>query len=222
MLSTNVIVVPGLGGGGLRLLQHLGHQVEAGRVREHDVHAEAREERRDALRHRQRPRVRRRVRPRHRDLEAAEVLAAVLAERHQVGERLRRMVDVALKVDERDVRPLRDLAHPEVALVGSEVVADGDALAVARERQRGVLRGSRRARPASCRRRGRSRARRAASCPSRRRCACASTCRGTACRASSRRGAVGATSPPCGRPSARRRRRASRRARRPIQSIVSM
>ena len=55
-----------------------------------------------------------RVRPRHRDLHAAQIVAAVLAERHQIGDRLRRMVDVALQVDQRDVGPLRDLAHVAV------------------------------------------------------------------------------------------------------------
>ena len=81
-----------------------------------------------------------RVGPRHRDLHAAQVVAAVLAQRHQVGDRLGRVVDVALEVDQRDVGPLRDLAHPRVAVVRREIVADRDALAVAGEDDPHVLR----------------------------------------------------------------------------------
>ena len=54
----------------------------------------------------------------------------MLAERHQVGERLRGVVDVALQVDHRDVGPPCDLAHVRVPLPRHQVVTDREAVPV--------------------------------------------------------------------------------------------
>ena len=115
----------------LRLLLREGHrllhQLPLGRMGQDDVEAEARHQRDEALRHRHRLRVARRVRPRDGDLAALEVPAELLADRHQVGQRLERVVDVALHVEDRHGGVLGHLAHVAVALAGHEVVADGDA-----------------------------------------------------------------------------------------------
>ena len=89
--------------------------------------------------HRHRLRVARRVRPRDGNLAALQVPAELLADRHQVGQGLERVVDVALHVEDRHRGVLGDLAHVAVALAGHEVVPDGDGVAVAREDDAHVL-----------------------------------------------------------------------------------
>ena len=82
---------------------HLGHQVVALGVGQRHVHAEAGHEADDALRHRERLAVARRIGPGHGDLLAAQPLepAEAALEVQQVGQRLGRVVDVALQVDHR-------------------------------------------------------------------------------------------------------------------------
>jgi hypothetical protein len=108
-------------------------------VRQHDVHTEARHQRDDRLRHGERLSIRRRIRPAHRDLLAAQRFERTerAHQVHQIRHRLRRMVLIALQVDNR--RPLRqharaeallnrrgDLRHVLVSLAQEDVVADAD------------------------------------------------------------------------------------------------
>ncbi len=67
-------------------------------------------------------------------------VAELLADRHQVGQRLRRMVDVALHVDDRHVGGGGHRPHVLVALVEHEVVPDADAVAHRGENLAGVFR----------------------------------------------------------------------------------
>ena len=116
---------------------------------------------------------------RHGDLEALEVVAELFADRHEVGERLRRVVDVALQVDDRHVGPRATSRMYVLPSFGTRSwriampwpIATGCCPCPSGSR-RGDLRSSRR--------RGSARGRRAASCPPRRRCECGSTCRGRA------------------------------------------
>ena len=50
------------------------------------------------------------------------------------------MVDVALHIDHRHIRPARNFAHVRVALARNQVVADGDRVSVAGENDSCVLR----------------------------------------------------------------------------------
>ena len=117
------------------------HELVALGVRQLHVRALARHEHRDALRDRERLGVARRVGPRHRDLAALEAAGEALAQPHQVGERLRGVVDIALQVHDRDLaRVLRgrqvvvdaglDRAHERVAGAQDQVVADPERVRV--------------------------------------------------------------------------------------------
>ncbi len=126
------------GAGGL---ERLVDQVVALGVGEDDVHAEPGHQRDHPLRHRERLAVGGGVRPGHRQALAAQRLEAAVDadEVREVGEALRRVVEVALQVDHR--RPLRehafavalgergrDLRHVGVPFAEVHVVADADDL----------------------------------------------------------------------------------------------
>ena len=117
------------------------HQVVAGRMRQHDVHAEPRHQRDDALRNRQRLAVAGRIGPAHRQLLAPEAVeaAADLHEVREIGQTLGGMVEIRLQVEHG--RPLqqhalamacghrrRHLALVRVALTQEHVVPDADDL----------------------------------------------------------------------------------------------
>jgi hypothetical protein len=120
-------------------VDHLGQQLVALGVGQRHVHPEARQEADQALRHGERLAVARRVSPGDDELPAAQPVepAEAALEVQQVGQRLGRVIDIALKVDDR--RPARqyallvaflqgggELAHIAVALAEVNVVADAD------------------------------------------------------------------------------------------------
>ena len=130
----------------LRDLHDIFHDLIALRVGEGHVHAEPRKQPRDALRHRQRLAVGRAVCPRHGDLLALEVLDRLVqivafAERvdamQHVRHALRRVVDIALEVDQRGLlfeharlvalgHGVDDVVHIRIALADVHIVADAD------------------------------------------------------------------------------------------------
>ena len=101
---------------------------------------------------RERLRVARRVGPAHRHRPAREPVGELLAQPEQVGERLRRMVDVALQVDDRHdavvarggevvVDPVLGIAHEAVAFAEDEVVADAERVRIHAQHRAGLDRG---------------------------------------------------------------------------------
>ena len=113
------------------LVDDLGHEAELGRVDEPHVHAEAREQKRQALRRADRLLVARGAGPADRRRATARV-AEALDDRHEIGERLVRMEDVALHVEDGDPARRGDLTLVGVADLPVDV-ADGDAVVVAAE-----------------------------------------------------------------------------------------
>jgi hypothetical protein len=118
----------GLAGVLAPLLDDLGHELELGRMHETQVHTEAGKEKNEALGDADRLGVARRTRPADRRRLAARI-AEVLDDRHNVGKRLVRVVDVALHVQHGHSTGLSHVAHvlvsrPPVAL------ADGDPVVV--------------------------------------------------------------------------------------------
>ena len=79
------------------------------------------------------------VGPGDRDLAPAQVLTEDLPDGHQVRQGLAGMVDVALHVDHRLLRPLGDLPHIGIALPRHQVVAHRNAVTVGGEDDPGVL-----------------------------------------------------------------------------------
>ncbi len=132
MSSTTSKPVPNLRGLLAGLIHDLRHQLELGRMRQHDVHAKARHLQNQRLRHRHRLLVRRGIRPRHHHLLAAQIAALLLDDGHQVGQTLEGVIDVALHVEHGHARGFGD--GVEVAVADAPIhVADGDAVEVAAE-----------------------------------------------------------------------------------------
>ena len=115
-----------------RLLHNLRHQFELRRMCEDDIHAETRHLQNERLRDRHRLLVRRGIRPRYNHFLAAQIAPLLFDDRHQVGEALERMVDVALHIEDRHARRFGD--RVEVAIADAPVhVANRDAVEIAPE-----------------------------------------------------------------------------------------
>ena len=106
---------------------------------EGDVHTEAGHQADNALRHREGFAIARRVGPGHGDLLTFQILqrTKVLAQPGEIGHGLRRVVDIALQIDQRRslrqdallvavVQRFADFAHVGVARAKEHVIANAD------------------------------------------------------------------------------------------------
>ena len=114
----------------LRLVHDLRHQLELRRMRQHHVHAKTRHLQNQRLRHRHRLLVRSSISPRHDHLLAAQITALLFDDRHQVGQALERVIDVALHVEHRHARRLCNRIQITVAQAPVDM-ANGDAIEIA-------------------------------------------------------------------------------------------
>src|SRR6266536_2525883 len=120
---------PGSGGVLLRLLQDLGHELELRRMGQPHVHPEPRKEEDQRLGNADRLLVRGSVGPADVDSLPSRV-AEPLDDGHEVCQRLVRVVDVALHVEDRHPAGLGNLSHVPVARLPVDL-PDGDPVVVA-------------------------------------------------------------------------------------------
>ena len=116
------------------------HERVLGRVCERDVHAETRHQHDQALWDRHGLHVAGCVGPRNGNLQVFQVFTELFTNRHEVCEGLAGVIDVALHVDDRDRRVLRDLAHVGLAFARHEIVANHDPMAIGGQNRAHILR----------------------------------------------------------------------------------
>ena len=109
-------------------------------MRQRYVHAEARHQRDETLWYGHRLHIAGSVGPGDGDFQVTQVLAELLTDCHQVSQRLAGVINVALHVNDRNLRPLGDVTHIGLAFARDQVMANGNAMPIAGQNGPHVLR----------------------------------------------------------------------------------
>ena len=104
-----------------------------------DVHAEAREQEDLRKRNRNRFFVAFGIRPDDRNFDAFQIAAEFFLHRHEVGDGLHRVIQIALEVHDGDGRPFRHFGDEFVA-IAPVAIAHGDTVAEAAQDDSGIFR----------------------------------------------------------------------------------